>query len=72
MRYRELPTQSYSTAQILLKPCYEAFSSFQFCDNALVRRAVMCCGLTQRVRRFLKRLFFPDEEEQLSGEVNSS
>ncbi|CAH3015844.1 unnamed protein product [Porites evermanni] len=31
----------------------------------------MCCGLIPRVRRFLKRLFFPDEEEQLSGEVNS-
>ena len=32
----------------------------------------MCFGLTQRVRRFLKRVFFPDEEEQLSGKVNSS
>lgn len=72
MPRKAFPTQSYSTAQILLKPCYVAFSSSQFYDTALVRKAVMCCGLTQRVRRFLKRVFFPDEEEQLSGEVSSS
>ena len=62
-----LSTQSYCEAQILLKPCFEPFSSFPFCDNALlVKRAAMCCG--RRLRRFLKRIF---SAEKLSGEINS-
>lgn len=72
---KALSTQSYSTAQILLK--VQPFSSFpcSMCDNALVKRAVMCCGfaLLHRLRRFLKRVLFPDEEElKLSGEINST
>ena len=62
-----LSTQSYCEAQTILKPCFEPFSSFPFCDNALlVKRAVMCCG--RRLRRFLKRVF---SAEKLSGEINS-
>lgn len=72
---KALSTQSYSTAQILLK--VQSFSSFpcSMCDNASVKRTVMCCGfaLLRRLRRVLKRLLFPDEEElKLSGEINSA
>lgn len=45
------------------------------CDNALVKRAVMCYGfaLLRRLRRSLKRVLFPDEEElKLSGEIDSA
>lgn len=70
-----LSTQSYSTAQTLSK--VQPFSSFpcSMCDNALVKRAVMCCGfaLLRRLRRSLKRVLFPDEEElKLSGEIDSA